>query len=337
MQLRADLVKPERREREESAKLLPDVIKGLHQTPKQLSPIWFYDERGSQLFDAICETPEYYLTRTELSIMRKHAAAMARAMKPHAMLLEYGSGTSLKTRILLDHMEDPEAYVPIDIAREHLLEAASALAREYSGLEIVPICADFTQPFKVPARVTNARRRVVYFPGSTIGNFERAEAINLLRRMRTLSGPNGAILIGVDLRKDRRIIEEAYNDAAGVTAEFNLNALEHLNRVLNANFDTLEFKHRAIWNEEQSRVEMHLISLHDQQVTVAGYPVELKKDEYILTEYSHKYTLEDFACLARMAELNVTEVWTDADRFFSVQLLEASTERGGKQGSTVDR
>jgi dimethylhistidine N-methyltransferase len=323
MQLRADLVKPERREREDIAKLLPDVIKGLHQRPKQLSPIWFYNERGSQLFDAICETPEYYLTRTELSIMRKHAAAMARVIGPHAMLLEYGSGSSIKTRILLDHVENPEAYVPIDISREHLLDASSALAREYPGLDIVPICADFTQPFKVPARVTDAPRRVVYFPGSTIGNFERNEAVQLLRRMRTLSGPNGAILVGVDLKKNRRTLEDAYNDAAGVTAEFNLNALEHLNTVLNANFDTLEFKHHALWNEEQGRIEMHLISLVDQQATISGYPIAFKKDECIVTEYSHKYTLQEFATLACMAELQVTEVWTDPDQFFSVQLLEA--------------
>ena len=324
MQLRAQLIKPDpsQRQREESARLLPDVIKGLHQPIKQLSPIWFYDERGSQLFDAICETPEYYLTCTELSIMDKHASAMARAIGAHAMLLEYGSGTSLKTRILLDHLEDPDAYVPVDIAREHLLDAAGALAREYPGLEIVPICADFTQPFRMPARVARAERRVVYFPGSTIGNFERSDAIQLLRRMRVLAGPHGAVLIGVDLKKDARVLEAAYNDAAGVTAEFNLNALEHLNAALDATFDTRQFKHRAVWSEEHSRIEMHLISLRDQHVTIAGYPIEFKKDEYILTEYSHKYTFETFTALAHMADLQVTEVWTDANRFFSVQLLQ---------------
>ena len=326
MQVHADLVKPSQtsyKESEESAKLLPDVIKGLHQRPKQISPIWFYDERGSQLFDAICKLPEYYLTRTEISIMHKHAAAMAHSIGPQAMVLEYGSGSSLKTRILLDHLADPEAYVPIDISRAHLLETAGELSREYPALEIIPICSDFTQPFKVPARVTGAHHRVVYFPGSTIGNFERNEAAQLLRRMRILSGPSGAVLVGVDLKKDTRILESAYNDAAGVTAEFNLNALEHINATLGANFDTGKFKHSAVWNEEHSRIEMRLISLRDQRVTIAGYPIQFKRDEILVTEHSHKYTFESFASLASMAGLQVENVWMDEDEFFSVQLLRA--------------
>jgi dimethylhistidine N-methyltransferase len=253
--------------------------------------------------------------------MDEHAAAMAHAIGLHSMLLEYGSGTSLKTRILLDHLEDLDAYVPIDIAHGHLFEAASALAREYPGLEIVPICADFTQPFRVPARVARAQRRIVYFPGSTIGNFEHSEAVQLLRRMRTLAGPNGAILIGIDLKKDINVIEAAYNDTAGVTAQFNLNALEHLNHVFGATLDTSEFEHRAVWNEEHSRIEMHLISRRDQHVTLAGYPIEFKKSEHLVTEYSHKYTLESFAALARMADLQATATWTDAKQYFSVQLL----------------
>ncbi|MFL6547114.1 MAG: L-histidine N(alpha)-methyltransferase [Povalibacter sp.] len=305
-----------------SDQLTSDVLDGLRRTPKELSPVWFYDEFGSLLFDSICELPEYYLTRTELAIMEEHAADMAQLIGPQAALIEYGSGTSFKTRLILDHLVAPWAYVPVDIARDHLFEAASTLARDYPALRIVPVCADFTQPFELPRHLSRAQRRVVYFPGSTLGNFSTAAARTLLSGMRTLVGREGAVLIGIDLKKDRDVLERAYNDSAGVTAEFNLNALRHLNRELGTNFDIDAFEHRALWVEKESRIEMHLISKRDQVIDVAGTRVTFKRGEHLRTECSHKYTLESFANLAASAHLVATRTWTDAEQKFCVQLLE---------------
>lgn len=298
------------------------VLAGLRKSPKQISPVWFYDELGSVLFDRICELPEYYVTRTELAIMQAHAGDMGRHIGPHAAVIEYGSGTSSKTRLLLDQLASPAIYVPVDIARAHLLEAAGALARDYPALNIVPVCADFTQPFELPARAGAAHRRVVYFPGSTIGNFETEAARNLLRSIRMLVGPDGAMLIGVDLQKDRRVLERAYNDAAGVTAEFNLNALRHLNRELGTDFRVDAFEHEACWVDAESRIEMHLVSRDDQVVHLGDEAIHIRQGERLLTEYCHKYTLEGFAELARSAGFQVERVWTDADDLFSVQLLQ---------------
>jgi L-histidine N-alpha-methyltransferase len=302
--------------------LTDSVVQGLRQTPKELSPVWFYDEHGSTLFDSICELPEYYVTRTENAIMREHAQEMADAIGPRAALIEFGSGTSEKTRQLLDRLDEPAAYVPVDIAREHLLEAAGQLARDYPALHIVPLCADFTQPFDLPPQIAFARRRVVYFPGSTLGNFDTTQAHRLLSTMRTIIGHRGAVLIGIDLKKDPRVLEQAYDDAAGVTAEFNLNALRHLNREVGANFNLDAFEHLALWVENQSRIEMHLVSKRDQVVRVGDERIAIARGEHLRTEYCHKYTLEDFAKLAAQADLQVTRVWTDADEKFSVQLLE---------------
>jgi dimethylhistidine N-methyltransferase len=290
--------------------------------PRQLSPVWFYDELGSFLFDSICELPEYYLTRTELQIMHAHAADMAHHIGPDAAIIEFGSGTSTKTRLLLNHLEKPAAYVPVDIARDHLLTAASAIARDYTTLRVIPICADFTQPFDLPATAYAARRRAVYFPGSTLGNFAPEQAQELLHRMRQIIGANGAVLIGIDLKKDPRILERAYNDRAGVTAEFNVNALRHLNRELGTDFDLEAFEHTALWVEDQSRIEMHLISKREQDVHVGDETVHLGKGEHLTTEFCHKYTLEAFADLAATAGLAVNRVWMDAEKQFSVQLLE---------------
>lgn len=302
--------------------LTNEVLAGLRQDPKELSPVWFYDELGSFLFDSICDLPEYYITRTELQIMRSHGAEMAQHIGPDAALIELGSGTSLKTRLLLDCLEAPAAYVPVDIAREHLLDAAGMLARDYPDLRIIPVCADFSQPFDLPAFITSARRRVVYFPGSTLGNFEQGQARQLLSRMRGMIGANGAVLIGIDLRKDRRVLEKAYDDSAGVTAEFNINALRHVNRELGADFDLDAFEHLAIWVEEQSRIEMHLVSKRDQVVHLGGANVKIARGEHLRTECCHKYTLESFADLAATAGLAVQRVWLDPEQRFSVQLLE---------------
>jgi L-histidine N-alpha-methyltransferase len=238
------------------------------------------------------------------------------------VLIEYGSGTSQKTRLLLDRLENPLAYVPVDISREHLFTAAGALARDYPNLHIVPVCADFTQPFELPHFIRAAQRRVVYFPGSTIGNFDTAQARALLARMRERVGKNGAILIGTDLRKDPQILERAYDDAAGVTAEFNLNALRHLNRELDANFDLEAFDHMAVWVEQDSRIEMHLVSKRDQVVQIGGQKIRFERGEHLRTEYCHKYTLDSFNELAATAGLAVKRVWTDPSQMFSVQLLE---------------
>ena len=298
------------------------VLEGMRKHPRQLSPVWFYDELGSFLFDSICELPEYYLTRTELQIMRQHAADMAHHIGPDAAIIEFGSGTSMKTRELLTQLESPSAYVPVDIARDHLLDAASAIARDYSSLRVIPICADVTRPFDLPVHVSTARRRVVYFPGSTLGNFDQEDARALLQRMRQIIGKNGAVLIGIDLKKDPRVLERAYNDHAGVTAEFNVNALRHLNRELGTDFDLEAFEHLAVWVENQSRVEMHLVSKRDQDVHVGDETVHIEKGEHLTTEFCHKYTLESFADLAAAAGLSVSRVWMDPAKQFSVQLLE---------------
>ncbi|HEY5806538.1 MAG TPA: L-histidine N(alpha)-methyltransferase, partial [Povalibacter sp.] len=256
--------------------LTSDVLEGLRKAPKELSPVWFYDEYGSFLFDTICELPEYYLTRTELGIMQMHAAEMAQLIGPQAAMIEFGSGTSLKTRVLLDQLVAPAAYVPVDIAREHLLEAVSTLARDYPAMPIVPVCADFTQPFELPESIAQAQRRIVYFPGSTVGNFSRDAAGELLTSMRQIIGNDGAVLIGIDLKKDVEVLKRAYDDRSGTTAAFNLNALRHINRELGADFDLDAFEHRAEWIEAQNRIEMHLVSKRDQVVDIAGTRVAFK-------------------------------------------------------------
>ena len=310
---------------ERSDELIDDVLAGLKKPQKELSAVWFYDRLGSFLFESICELSEYYLTRTEIAIMRDHAPEMAQHIGRDAALIELGSGTSLKTRLLLDQIETPTAYVPVDIAREHLYDAAAALARDYPALRIIPVCADFTQSFDLPALVASAPRRVVYFPGSTIGNFEPSRAQRLLTLIREMIGSTGAVLVGVDLRKDPRVLHRAYDDQAGVTAEFNLNALRHLNRELGADFDLEAFEHAAVWIEDMSRIEMRLVSKRDQSIHIGEEEINIARGEHIRTEYSHKYTLESFANLAANSDLSVTRVWMDAEKKFSVQLLEPRT------------
>jgi L-histidine Nalpha-methyltransferase len=297
-----------------------DVCEGLARVQKTLPCKYLYDARGSALFDRICELDEYYPTRTELGILRRHADAMAAALGPRCLLIEYGSGSSVKTDLLRERLESPAAYVPVDISREHLLRAAAALAARHRRLRVLPVCADFIRPFAVP-RVARAARRVAYFPGSTIGNFGPAEARKFLTQVAEQCGPGGALLIGVDLRKSRAILEPAYDDALGVTAEFNRNLLHRINRELGADFDVSAFDHRAFWNRNEGRIEMHLVSRRDQVVALAGRRFTFARGETIHTESSYKYELEDFGALARSAGFEVDRVWTDAGRFFSVQLL----------------
>jgi L-histidine Nalpha-methyltransferase len=302
--------------------LLGEVLHGLSQPRKHLPCKLFYDERGSRLFDRICELDEYYLTRTELAIMRRHAAEMARRIGPRARLIEFGSGSSVKIRLLLDHLKEPAGYLPIDISTRHLLAAAQAIARDYPELAVQPIGADYTQPLALPAAPAHALRDVAYFPGSTIGNLDRRQAVEFLRRTAALVGARGGLLVGADLVKDKAILERAYNDAAGVTAEFNLNLLRAINRAFGADFALDGFSHEAVYDDAESRIEMHLISRRAQSVHVAEQRFQLREGEPIVTEYSHKYTLPAFASLAQDGDMRVARVWTDPERLFSVQYLE---------------
>jgi L-histidine N-alpha-methyltransferase len=280
-----------------------------------------YDERGSQLFEEITRLPEYYPTETELGIMRDNIGEIAELVGKQASLIEYGSGSSLKTRVLLEHLDELAAYVPVDISEDHLLESASQIRREFPGLDVLPVVADFTQPFQLPSPKVMPVRNIVYFPGSTIGNFTHDAAHELLRVMHEEAGAGGALLIGVDLQKDPAIIERAYNDSAGVTAEFNRNMLRHLNREFGADFDLEAFAHSARYNEEEGRIEIRLVSEQDQEFTLGDVSFSIDRDEAILTEYSHKYTPEGFAAMAEAAGFSVERVWMDAGRLFSVQYL----------------
>lgn len=297
--------------------LRDEVLAGLAAHPQKRLPCkFFYDERGSRLFDQICELPEYYPTRTELGIMRRHAAEMASTVGGEALLVELGSGSSVKTRLLLDHLVEPAGYVPVDISREHLLRSARSLAAAYPRVEVLPVCADYMQDFALPTPAAEPARRAIYFPGSTIGNLTRVEARHFLARM---SHTADGLLIGVDLRKPRGILLPAYDDAQGVTAAFNGNLLLRINRELGAAFSLARFAHRAIWNEAESRIEMHLEALDDHAVHVAGRRFHFRRGETIHTENSHKWSLGTFAELAAGAGWRLKQVWTDPKAWFSVQ------------------
>jgi dimethylhistidine N-methyltransferase len=298
---------------------LGEIIAGLQQTEKIISPKYFYDERGSQLFDEITRLPEYYPTETELGILHANMAEIRKLVGPQASLIEFGSGSSHKTRALLGNLDQLAVYVPVDISEQHLLESARQLRVEFSGLEILPVVADFTQPFGLPTPSIMPLRNIVYFPGSTIGNFMHDAAHDLLKVMHHEAGDDGALLIGVDLQKDPAIIERAYNDSAGVTAEFNVNMLRRLNREFGADFDLDTFSHSAVYNEGEGRVEVRLISSRDQVIAIGNEEISIAKGEGILTEYSYKYTLDGFAQMAGRAGFRVEKVWADTDNLFSVQ------------------
>lgn len=296
-----------------------DVIAGLTRARKTLPPKYFYDERGSRLFEAICRTPEYYVTRTEVALMRRRAAEMARRLGARCAVIEYGSGSGRKTRILLKALE-PVAYVPIDISREQLRATASGIARDFPGLAVTAMCADYSRALTLP-RLDGSRRRIVYFPGSTIGNFSPVAASGFLVNACRLVGAGGGLLIGVDLKKDPARLNAAYNDRAGITAAFNLNILSRINRELGADFDLAAFRHQAFYNEPRGRVEMHLLSLKDQRVVIGGRMVRFRAGETIHTENSCKYSVHGFQTLAREAGFEPVECWTDPQRLFSVHYL----------------
>ncbi len=295
------------------------ALSGLRKAQKQIPSKFLYDARGSKLFDKICELEEYYPTRTEIDIMKQNAEAMAEAIGPRVRLVEYGSGSSVKTRILLDHLNELASYVPVDISKEHLVESANELAEDYPSIPIQPVCADYTTAFELPESPSPARRTVGYYPGSTIGNFRRNEARDFLGRIADTVRPDGGLLIGVDLKKDVDVLKAAYDDSEGVTAAFNKNLLRRMNRELNATFDLDGFEHHVFWNEERGCIESHLRSTKTQTVTVAGERFPFKEGETIHTEDSHKYTLDEFAALAAEADFQVDRMWTDERSYFSIQ------------------
>jgi dimethylhistidine N-methyltransferase len=299
-----------------------DVLEALARRPmRELPTQYLYDERGSALFDRICELPEYYPTRTELSIMERNVEAMAHGVGERALLVEYGSGSSIKTRRLLERLREAAGCVLVDISREHLLRSAEQLAARFPHVEVLPVCADFTEPFDVPQPRGPVRRRVVYFPGSTIGNFLPEPATGLLRQMAAQAGPGGGLLIGTDLRKDPAMLEAAYDDAQGVTAAFNKNLLRRINRELGADFRLDAFEHRAIYDEARGRIEMLLVSREAQDVSIADRRFHFAMGETIRTEYSHKYTISGFHELAAAAGWRPDAVWTDPGSLFAVHLL----------------
>ena len=301
-----------------------DVCAGLASRPRRLPCKYLYDRRGSELFEAICELDEYYPTRTELEIFDEHVDEMADAIGPEALVVEYGSGASIKTRRLLSALDRPVALVAIDIAERALRDATQQLREEFPDVEMLPVVADFTQPIALPMPRRRARKRVIFFPGSTIGNFTRVEARAFLRRQAKLVGPGGGILVGVDLKKDRAVLEAAYDDRRGVTAAFNLNMLEHINRELGADFDLDAFAHRAPYRERAGRIEMWLVAKSDQQVRIGDAEFRIPKGEGICTEHSTKYSVEGFRRSLRSAGFAPARLWKDRRGYFAVHYAVAA-------------
>jgi L-histidine Nalpha-methyltransferase len=300
---------------------LKDVIQGLSRPQKEIACKYFYDEVGSALFDEICELDEYYLTRTEMAILEAHAAEMADAIGEDCELIELGSGNAQKTRLLLEQLRSPRAYLPVDISREPLELSALRLAKQFPELRVLPVHGDFTGPLSLPETGDPRARRVVYFPGSTIGNFSPRAATSLLCTIAWLVGDGGGLLIGFDLDKDPHIVWPAYNDSRGVSAAFNLNVLEHVNRELGADFDLAAFSHRADYVRSKERMEMYLVSRVPQTVRIAGTEFAFDAGDTIHTEYSYKYSLEHFRQLTASAGFTLAGQWTDPKNYFAVQYL----------------
>ena len=299
-----------------------ELLAGLEKDQKTVNPKWFYDAAGSDLFEQITQLPEYYPTRTEMRILSDNRAAIAERCGSDCLLIEPGSGSSEKVRLLLDELR-PAAYVPLDISAEFLHESAISLGEEYPWLQVRAVCADFNQDWPFPEDLPDGRR-VVFYPGSTIGNLEPAAARAFLTQVRQLIGDDGGLLIGVDLHKSSERLNAAYNDAQGVTAGFNLNILQRLNEVLEADFDPESFTHDAFYNTDERRIEMHLVSTEQQTVHFNGQAIAFERGETIHTENSYKYTVESFAELAAEADLVLKQTWLDEERLFSVHYLEAA-------------
>jgi dimethylhistidine N-methyltransferase len=295
-----------------------EAIVGLSSSPPTLPCKFFYDERGAALFQKICELPEYYITRTELNILKRNSAEIASHLGACIALIGLGTGPGTKTRILLEKLQEPIAYIPVDISKDQLQNSATLFHKRFPKLEILPVCADYLQPFDLPSPFRKPSRNIIYFPGSTIGNFEPHEATAFLRRLADLCSKEDGLVIGVDLQKDRGVLERAYNDSEGITAQFNLNLLVRANREFGADFDLDRWRHRAIYNSSAGRIEMHLISEIDQTVHIANNQFFFRRGETIITEFSYKYTPEGFAKLANAAGFEFVRMWTDETRLFGV-------------------
>ena len=303
----------------ESADFRADVIQGLSAPEPYILPKYFYDETGSRLFEEICNTEEYYPTRTEVGIIRDNIDDIVAVLGKECLLIEPGSGDSYKVRLLLDALR-PIAYLPIDISRRYLQDEAQKLAAEFTWLNVHAVCADFTGKLELPYHV-GSTNKVAFFPGSTIGNFLPEQAVSVLDEIRMMVGTDGGLLIGVDLQKDIEILNAAYNDKNGFTEQFNKNLLSRINRELAADFNLEKFKHHAFFDEEKHRIEMHLVSLQEQRVKIDDQNFQFKKDQSILTEYSHKYTVEHFQHLAEEAGFQRVKTWVDDKQLFSVHYL----------------
>ncbi|NOQ88492.1 MAG: L-histidine N(alpha)-methyltransferase [Gammaproteobacteria bacterium] len=303
----------------EIADFYADIIQGLSSAEPYISPKYFYDETGSRLFEEICNCDEYYPTRTEVGIIRDNIDDIVAILGKDCLLIEPGSGDSYKVRLLLDALR-PIAYLPIDISKRYLQDEAQKLAAEFTWLNVHAVCADFTGKLELPYHVESTNK-VAFFPGSTIGNFAPEQAVEVLEEIKTMVGDNGGLLIGVDLHKASAVLSAAYNDKAGFTEKFNLNLLKRINRELGANIDVDGFQHHAFYNEDEKRIEMHLVSLLDQKVMVGDTVIRFKKGRSILTEYSHKYSIQDFQKLAERAGFKSVKTWVDNDNLFSVHYL----------------
>ncbi len=298
-----------------------DVLEGLAKPRKELPCRWFYDQRGSELFEEITDLPEYYPTRTETAILQSCAAELSALVGPGAALLEYGAGAAVKTRILLDRLERLASYAPIDISAEFLRSVVEGLSSDYPDIQMQPIIGNFLSALQIPAGVRSAERRLGFFPGSTIGNLSDGEMTAFFRRARAQLGEEGRLLIGADLRKSAEILIPAYDDAAGVTAAFNKNLLVRINRELGANFDLARFRHEARWNDDDSRVEMHLVSAGAQSVSLLGQSFDFADGETIHTENSRKFEIRALQELAKAGEWELLRVWKDPRDLFSVLLF----------------
>ena len=301
-----------------------EVITGLQAQPKRIPPKFFYDETGSQLFEKICQSPEYYPTRTEQKILEENAGEIATIIGEHPYIIEPGCGSCEKIKLLLEIFR-PNAYIPMDISREFLQASAQALSDEYPWLEVHAACVDFTEPMDLPFCPPKVRK-LAFFPGSSIGNFEPQQAVRFLRHVLTMVGEGGGLLIGVDLKKDAAKLNEAYNDRQGVTADFNLNLLSRINTELDADFDLDKFSHRAFYNSDAGRVEMHLVSQKSQQIKIGDHFISFEPGETIHTENSYKYSIEEFQELGSEAGFKPVKVWTDLDCQFSVHYFDANVD-----------
>jgi dimethylhistidine N-methyltransferase len=308
----------------EPERMRAEILSALAATPKHLPSKLFYDDTGSELFEKITELPEYYLTRTELGILNEHMPEIASAIGPNAVVVEFGSGAGTKTRILLEGLVLPVAYIPIEINREQLLDAAVSLVERFPALEVWPVAADYTEHYELPSIDRHYASMLIFFPGSTIGNFNVPDAIRFLRQAREHVGSRGKLLIGADLKKDRRVIEAAYNDSAGVTAAFNRNILAHIGELFGNPIDTAQFGHLAFYNADEGRIEMHLISNHAQQLALGSATIPLEAGEHIVTEYSYKYDRDQFDRMLTEAGWAPEKTWTDAEQLFALTYATAA-------------